>query len=132
MMTGIMFNIESQDLLPIQFIEIQSVAVRGNLGPMSVYTCSNDEEKTLSRINPELWERRYGPKEVDPSPDDYVELKLDVPIRLAPGQIAGIYIHSERPDDSAVVYDDYRGGGFTFEDNFVRIHPGIAHTSNIP
>ena len=84
-----MFDIECQELLPIQFIEIQSIAVRGDLGEVSVYVTPNDNLRVLSKIHPREWEERFGPKELDPSPSDSVELPLTIPIRLAPGHCTG-------------------------------------------
>ena len=129
-----MFDVECQDLLPIQFIEIQSVSVRGDLGRITVYTCDHTETRSqkLHAIRPSQWVSRYGPEDNDPSSEDYVELKFNIPLRLAPGQMAGIYVHSELPGDTALVYDDYRGQGATYENEFVAIHPGFAHTSNVP
>jgi len=136
--SGIIFDLEGKTDLPYQFVELQSVAVRGDLGVMSVYVCMNSKVHTfvqtrrLSDTRGTTWERRFGPKLVKKSPYKFVELEFDIPVRLAPGQIVGIYIHSELQSDSAVVYDNLRTRKrFTHEDKFIAIHPAIAHTSPI-
>ena len=41
-----------------------------------------------------------------PSRDDYTPLVLSQPIRLAPGESCGVYVHSARPGDRGLVYDN--------------------------
>jgi hypothetical protein len=138
--SGIMFEVEAKDDLPIKFLEIQSVSVRGELGMVSVYVDMKCviRNYTISirrgRASPssEDWERRFGPKLMEESFNKLVEIPLSPPIRIAPGQSFGIYIHSELPNDTAIVYDNLRSGtGVTYDDSFIKIHPGIAHTSNV-
>jgi hypothetical protein len=127
-----MFDIESRSDLPVQFIEIQSIAVRGDLGMISVYACENDDLRQLSRIPPSRWKRLFGPKELEPSRHTFEELVLDVPIRMAPNRVMGVYVHSQLPGDLAIVYDNHYGDHLTYEDSFIKVHPGISHTSNVP
>ena len=66
-----------------------------------------------------------------PSPHQLRELVLDVPIRLVPGQTCGLYVHSAEPSDEGLVYNNQRFQ-YTHDGTFLRIHPGIAHTSQVP
>lgn len=127
--SGIMFNIEARKLLPIHFVEIQSVFVRGDLGRMSVYITKSSYEGKLG--SPEQWTRVFGPRDMEPS-RDLAELALDTPLRMAPGMRLGIYIHSESEGDRAIVYDDKHNHAVTYEDDVIRIHPGTAHLSHVP
>eukprot|EP00939_MAST-03C_sp_MAST-3C-sp1_P002893 g2893.t1 len=125
---GIMFDVYVKDDLPVDHIQIESIWVRGALGPMSIYTTPGGIEgkHTESR----QWILLYE-KEHEPSYRDFAELKLDVPIQLKPGVKRGIYVHSKRFGDESLVYDN-QTSEVTQEDNFVRILSGIAHLSNVP
>ena len=131
---GIMFPVECINKLPIQFVEIQSISVRGELGMISVYTCDYNpaSRDPLCRIRRDKWETRFGPTECASSETRFTELVFPVPLRLAPSQVAGIYIHSQLPSDTAIVYDNQRTNNVTYKDDILGIHPGIAHTSNVP
>lgn len=129
-----MFPVECLNELPIQFIEIQSIFVRGGMGLVSVYTCSYDptQHEHLVSVPVSNWTRRFGPEE---RPSDFrrlTELVLSPPLRLAPTQIAGIYVHSEMEGDQALVYADRRSEDVTYMDQNLCIHSGIAHTSHVP
>ena len=53
------------------------------------------------------------------------------PIRVKAGEGIGIYIHSKRPDDMAIVYDNQKSN-LTYADRFIKVFPGLAHLSNQP
>ena len=128
---GIMFNLEARRLVPFQFVEIQSLAVRGQLGNITIFSTREGYEGKQS--NEEAWTKNFGPKHINGSLNELQEILLETPIRLAPGMIAGIYIHSDLPTDQGIVYSNQRSKTFTFEDNIVVIHSGaLAHTSNVP
>ena len=131
--SGIMFPVECRQNLPVEFVEVKAVAVRGDLGPVSVYTCNYDPNgrNHLVQVPPSQWERRFGPRDLPPSRRHYVDLIFDRPLRLAPGQCAGIYVHSELDGDRAIVYDNQRHSDYTYSDAIIAVRPGIAHTSNI-
>jgi len=131
--SGIMFPVECLNRLPVQFVEIQSVAVRGDLGRVTVYTCACDVDsaRALNRAEPAKWIRRFGPTDLPSSRINLVDLPFAVPLRLAPSQFAGIYIHSEQLGDRAIVYDNQRHS-ISWKDDVLTIHPGHAHTSHIP
>jgi len=158
--SGVMFPVECKADLPIDHMLITSVSVRGMLGPMTVWVSkeeddtsidATDEEATIpSGQNKEImlspqarptssmavsvdhsdWKMVYE-REHSPSISDFVELKFDTPIKLRPNEFCGIYIHSRRPGDEAIVYDNQRTE-YTHDDKFLRIRPGLAHLSNTP
>jgi hypothetical protein len=128
---GIMFNLVIKDEIPVEQVLLQSIAVRGALGRMSVYICVGGfQGKELIQTN---WQRVYGPTHCLPSVHTFQDLELldgkGFPVKM--GDVLGIYVHSERPDDAAIVYDNVRTR-ITFENDMIRILPGLAHLSNIP
>jgi hypothetical protein len=126
--SGIMFDLQCRFKIPIDFVEIQGFSVRGWLGEMSVYTTPVSYHR--KDADPEQWNCVYKAVH-EPSPRELVELKLNVPIRLASKMSIGVYIHSTRPDDMAIVYDEVRST-VTYEDDYLRLLPGQAHLSNVP
>ena len=50
---------------------------------------------------------------------ELVRLELDVPVVLNPGERASLYVHSARPGDEAIVYDNLRKR-VTYEDPFMQ------------
>ena len=50
-------------------------------------------------------------------------IQLEAPIRLAPGQSVGVYIHSALFGDRGIVYSDQRGA-VTHEDMHLQLLPG--------
>jgi len=81
-------------------------------------------------VHSSSWHKIYE-REHSPSTRDFVELKLDTPIKLRPNQLRGIYIHSKNPGDEAVVYDNQKEE-YTHDDKFLIIRPGLAHLCNKP
>ena len=126
---GIMFEVEARQIIPSEFVEIQSVSVRGDLGEVSVYRFLQPNGARL-RTSPEGWERVFGPTVLEPSPNDFVELRLVPPVRIAPGMRAGLYVHSTARGDRAIVYANMREL-ITYEDDMITVHPGLGHTSNL-
>ena len=71
-----------------------------------------------------IYEKTHRPSFVG-----YRELDLSAsPIVLKPGQVKGIYIHSTRRGDEAIVYDN-KEKQRTHDDSFITILPGRAHVS---
>ena len=89
--SGIMFDVACQSLPrgPVEYIEVQSVAVRGQLGPLTVW--STEGGFTGKHERKDEWTLRY--ESVHPaSPSALVELRLSQPVRLRlgvsdPGQL---------------------------------------------
>mmetsp|Transcript_81307 Transcript_81307/g.227986 ORF Transcript_81307/g.227986 Transcript_81307/m.227986 type:complete len:460 (-) Transcript_81307:47-1426(-) len=139
---GIMFPVKCKDLLPLDHLLIKSVAVRGRLGPLTVWVSNPDEHQRLGnddqqpaqqriRLDKKYWTKLYE-KTHAASRHDYKELELDAPIRLVPGQTRVIYIHSTLPGDEAIVYDNsyYGATSKRYEDDKLSIMTGRAHVSN--
>merc|ERR1711871_973718 len=129
-----MFNVTLESVYPIQYIEIYSFAVRGALGPMSIWTTTDGGFENKHEA-PEQWTIRYN-KHHNLSFDKLEELVLDEPLRLyANGDCRGIYIHSRRPGDQGIVYDNkkmFSTSSCNYEDDFIRVSHAIAHLSNRP
>jgi hypothetical protein len=81
-------------------------------------------------LHPSAWTKLYE-KTHDASRREYVELVLDQPIRLKPGEARVLYIHSTLPGDEAIVYDNsyYGTESKRFEDDKLAILTGRAHVS---
>ena len=122
----------------MSYLEISSLWVRGQLGPLTVWTRPGGHGGRHGDAvhDPTQWTKAYEKKH-DPSFDTLVELVLDRPIRLSAGDTVGVYVHSAAPGDAAIVYDDQRRY-YTDAEDSVRddgklvILPGTAHLSNKP
>jgi len=102
---GIMFDVRAANHKPLEFLLVESVWVRGALGPVSVYVTKEAESFRTHRTNPEAWRRVYsGTHERDF--ENYTELKLAEPFKVLAGQTHGLYVHSERERDDGIVYDN--------------------------
>ena len=132
-----MFPIRAKTVLPVQHIVLKSIAVRGQLGSLTVWITNEDEHADANghfrtRLTPRHWTQIYERKHA-PSQATYQKLEFAQPIVLYPGQVRGIYIHSTRGGDDAIVYDDSdpRVGRHVprYEDQFLSIHSGKAHLS---
>ena len=84
-----------------------------------------DGEISMSKKHwTKIYERTHPPSFVG-----YSELDLSSnPVVLRPGQVRGIYIHSTRRGDEAIVYDN-REKAKTHDDGFITVLPGRAHVS---
>jgi len=145
--SGIMFDVVCKDTLPIQNLELTHVYVRGALGDMQIFTCTDSirgpeprgETRALSlkqgakvekHLDPEQW--RCVHKEThQPSTDELKAMKLSPPVIVTPGKTIGLYVHSRAAHDQAIVYNNRRSE-VTYEDRHFRVMPGLAHVSNIP
>jgi len=126
--SGIMFDIHCKDDLPMEYIEIREIWVRGNLGPMTVWTTPNTfQNKRQSRRE---WKLVHNKRHC-PSMQKLKSLKIEPPIRMRNGESLGMYVHSGLNDDMGIVYNNRRGN-VTFEDPHMTILPGYAHISNDP
>ena len=117
---GIMFDVVVKSILPVEYIDITAVWVRGMLGPMTVWTCEGSHEGKHEM--PQAWSKRFD-SEVASSPHVLVPLTLSSVITVKKGHRIGIYVHSARPDDEGLVYDDQRSL-VTTQDRFIRVEPG--------
>jgi hypothetical protein len=133
-----MFPIKAKEVLPVEKILVHSVAVRGQLGSMTVWVTNEDESRDANRqynfpLNDQHWTKIYE-KFHEPSHRNYVPLDLtDNPVVIRPGQVRAIYIHSSLSGDEAIVYDNSHAQSRTrFEDGLVTISSGKAHLSTEP
>lgn len=139
----------------MKHIIINSISIRGRLGPLTVWVTNDDTTEISdngSGVSPlplrydlrnrgqtlrksqmimkskhftKIYEKTHSPK----SFREYEELDLSQnPIILKPGQIRGVYIHSTRPDDKAIVYDNQQKLK-TYDDQFLSVLPGRSHVS---
>jgi len=128
MLSGIMFPVKCKDILPIDHVIINSVSVRGALGPLTVWVTKEGNLNGEISMSKKHWTKIYE-KTHSPSFIGYKELDLSAnPIKLRPGQVRGIYIHSTRRGDEAIVYDN-KEKRKTHDDSFITIMPGRAHVS---
>lgn len=127
--SGIMFSIVVKEELPVDFLEIEAVAVRGQLGPLTVWVKAGGWELGQHERR-SSWKQVYCEEHM-PSRRKLVPLKFDEPARVRGGDKISIYIHSALPNDQAIVYDNQRFY-VTREDDFMRVTPGLAHLCNEP
>jgi hypothetical protein len=122
----------------MSYLEISSLWVRGQLGPLTVWTRAGGHGGRHGDAvhDPAQWTKIYE-KTHDPSFRTLVELVLEQPVRIRAGDTLGVYVHSAAPGDAAIVYDDQRRF-YTDAEEPVRddgklvILPGTAHLSNKP
>lgn len=132
---GVMFDVickafsNCADVVPLEFMQITAIAVRGDLGPMTVWTTPDSFRG--KEHDQDSWQLVYK-RDHAPSRREYLSLELDSPIKLIPGERCGIYVHSSLPGDDAIVYDNSRRRGATYEDKLFRVLTGKAHLSNRP
>ena len=108
--SGIMWDLECKADLPVDYVELTSVWVRGDLGPMAVYwtpgTFLGNHERARA------W-RKVHESTRRPSMEELVELTLDPPVRVPAGGRVGLYVHSRNDGggslpDSVVCVDRAR------------------------
>lgn len=118
MSSGIMFPIRAKAILPVDRIIIESVAVRGQLGDLSVWisnaSCGGNASASMDptpartgvsasfRLTSKYWTKVYQRKH-KASPRTYTTLDLSAAAEhlvLFPGQVRMIYVHSTLPNDT--------------------------------
>ena len=120
--SGIMFDIIVKDLLPVQYLELSQVWVRGALGNLTVWMTEGSHERVFDQ--PDRWHNIFEGTR-DPS-STLVPLEIDPPLCLPAGQVIGLYVHSTRPGDQSIVYDNQRHQ-ISHEDHFIQVTSGCAH-----
>lgn len=129
---GVIFDVRCTDQLPIEFVEITSVAVRGGLGPMTVWTTPDTFRGKLQENTREEWNIIYE-RSHPQSFHELVPFELNTPVRLSAGSSCGLFVHSKSPGDQAVVYDNQRHqrspGSHA---GILSILPGMAALDNEP
>eukprot|EP00038_Savillea_parva_P008039 m.174264 g.174264 ORF g.174264 m.174264 type:complete len:373 (-) comp13805_c0_seq1:371-1489(-) len=130
---GVMFDVTCPDILPIDFVRIDSISVRGYLGPMSVFVSRENNRYVDIFEDESAWELVYAAVH-KPSPRTLCDLVLPEPILMKPGDQRAIYVHSARPDDNGIVYDNSRHGLVPPENNdrLVVMPSAMAHLNPTP
>lgn len=126
---GIMFSVSIKDDLPMDFLEIECLAVRGHLGPLTVWVTEGGWEHGKHERR-SAWTQIYSAHHA-PSPRELVPLELTRPVRIRGGSRVSFYVHSALANDRAIVYDDQRYY-VKREDDFLKVEPGLAHLCNEP
>mmetsp|Transcript_29772 Transcript_29772/g.42254 ORF Transcript_29772/g.42254 Transcript_29772/m.42254 type:complete len:311 (+) Transcript_29772:76-1008(+) len=127
---GVLFPVVCKDVLPLEKLLINSISVRGRLGPLTVWIYDQTSERTIA-MDQTSWTKIYE-KIHQPSFDKFCQLDLsDNPIVMRPGELRIIYIHSALHSDEAIVYDNRRKEK-TYDDALLSILTGRAHLSPEP
>lgn len=126
--SGIMFCVRCKATLPVEYMQITHFHIRGEMGPVSVYSTERSFHGKEEAV--EEWKLHFR-KQLRPAYREFQEVELVEPIRITPGSSVGVYIHSTLPGDQALVYSEQRGR-ITLEDRILQILPGVAHVSNRP
>jgi hypothetical protein len=127
---GVMFPVQAvAHRIPFDAIKILSVAVRGGLGPVSIYASKQSYRDVHS--DGSKWERIYGPVNHAPAWQAPQPLVLDRPLVVPAGETVALYVHSEAPGDLAIIYDNARAP-ICFADEALHVLSGAAHISNRP
>jgi hypothetical protein len=119
---GIMFDLVVKELLPVEYVEVSQIWVRGMLGNLTVWMTEGPHERVFDQS--EKWTKLFEGS-LQPS-ISLVPLEFDYPLSLPGGMRIGLYVHSTRPDDRAIVYDNQRNS-ISHEDSFIQITSGCAH-----
>mmetsp|Transcript_15120 Transcript_15120/g.36925 ORF Transcript_15120/g.36925 Transcript_15120/m.36925 type:complete len:355 (+) Transcript_15120:309-1373(+) len=130
---GVMFDVKARGAIPIEYLEVKSIYVRGELGPMTVWI--TEESHQGKHESPEYWTCIH--EQTHPASfTELRELPFHSPVRLLPGQQVGLYVHSKTEGDSQVVYDNQRqinrNDTSRAWDEFIYVLPGMAHLCNVP
>mmetsp|Transcript_4370 Transcript_4370/g.7974 ORF Transcript_4370/g.7974 Transcript_4370/m.7974 type:complete len:316 (-) Transcript_4370:33-980(-) len=126
--SGIMFDLACKSDLPLEFMEIQQIWVRGYLGPMTVWiTPGSYEGKRCKKSEWKLVHKGVHKQ----SMQELSALPIDPPLKLHAGESIGIYVHSGLEGDMGLVYNNRRSR-VTHEDPHMCILPGMAHISDVP
>jgi hypothetical protein len=114
------------------------------MGSVTVWACDQawcgDDESQRVGSN---WGQRYDIVEEShweqlakrycaPSWDVPAEIVFDHPVRIKPGQIRALYVHSALPDDLGIQYQSFRGSNSIAQDEIVSLLPGLGHTGPRP
>jgi hypothetical protein len=117
-----MFPIRAKAILPVDRIIIESVAVRGQLGDLSVWisnrSCGGDTSSTMDftstrtsnsasfRLTSKYWTKVYQ-RNHKASPRTYATLDFSAAAEhmvLFPGQVRMLYVHSTLPSDTGKLF----------------------------
>jgi hypothetical protein len=117
---GVMFDVRAKEGMPFEYLEINGIAVRGELGPITIWT--TPETYKNKHESQEEWKCIHNQVHAA-SLRDFKSMQLDSTIRLKPGESCGLYVHSQTPGDDQIVYDNQRPD-FSRSDRLLSILPG--------
>ena len=118
---GIMFDVRANKGLPYEYLELEGVAVRGELGPITIW--STPETYKNKHNSRDEWTCIHN-QAYPASLTEFRSMKLDTTIRLKPGETCGLYVHSQTPGDDQIVYDNQRSERPPRRDAMLSIMPG--------
>mmetsp|Transcript_21565 Transcript_21565/g.31899 ORF Transcript_21565/g.31899 Transcript_21565/m.31899 type:complete len:304 (+) Transcript_21565:37-948(+) len=142
---GIMFPVEIKRDVPIEKVTIQSLSVRGQLGPITVWAAGikvpqrqennffhyhihgAEEEQVL--MYSRTWHKVYQSFR-EPSNYRYTSFEIS-PVTLKPGESCIFYIHSSHRSRQGILSANAQNH-ITFQDDAINIHAGRAHFSTRP
>eukprot|EP01059_Diplonema_ambulator_P020546 TRINITY_DN3436_c0_g9_i1.p1 TRINITY_DN3436_c0_g9~~TRINITY_DN3436_c0_g9_i1.p1 ORF type:complete len:547 (+),score=62.79 TRINITY_DN3436_c0_g9_i1:56-1642(+) len=126
---GLMCDVRCrEDTPPLEFIQLQGIRVRGDLGRVRVFVREGGYEEVFEDDG--SWVKVHDMMHPS-SPHSLVLMEFNQVVVLCPGQTYGIYVHSSIPDDTGIVYDNQRGY-ITFSDTYIDVLPGAAHLNPEP
>lgn len=130
---GVMFDVcsvgaDEEEGIPITFLQINSLSVRGDLGHITVWASPGGFRGHEHKKD--HWEMVYE-KSHAPSRMNFQCLQLDRPIHILPGETCGMYVHSKLGGDGSIAYDNQRDR-VTYQDSLLRVLPGLARLNNKP
>ena len=125
---GIMFDIQVKPHCPLHHASIDAISIRGMLGRVNVWFTPDSHAASYNHAS--RWRNIYSSFE-SPSLHELRDISFASSILLQAGESIGIYIHCERTDDKGLVYDDQRSD-VSYEDDFLKVLPGMAHVSPVP
>ena len=125
---GVMFDVSVLKTLPVHSVEIESISVRGMLGPMSVSVTNGSHSEVFD--DKDEWQVVYE-RDHAPSFDSLEELRFEKPIVIPAGETRGLYVHSRLEDDTGIVYDNQRGPRTPRDhhNDLLMVSPALAHLS---
>jgi hypothetical protein len=85
-----MFGLETKSALPVDFIEITAVWVRGGLGPLTVWSTTGDFRIGERHEKKDEWDLLYRCAH-PPSFHKLQELELDEPLRIKSSERISLY-----------------------------------------
>ena len=126
---GMFFDVVCKSDIPAQYIEVTAISVRGELGPMTIWSTEGTFHGKQGRQVD--WHLELS-ENAAPSFRRLRQFTLAQPIRLRRGASVGLYVHSSSTTtEDCVVYDNQRSR-VTCDDKYLQVLPGMAHISHIP
>lgn len=131
---GVMFPVQCLEKHPVAYVVVDSISVRGHLGPLTVWTARGDCNCPKAHLHnrPDQWEKIYE-QTLPPSEGVLTKLPFTKKIKIRRGEKVSFYVHSKLDDDRAIVYDNRRRTRKRGDSaGRIRIFPGRAHLWHVP